>query len=41
MSDLNKQEHDYRIWISELKLKIRSTQIKAEIDVNTTLIEFY
>lgn len=41
MSDLNKQEHDYRIWISELKLKIRSTQIKAAIAVNTTLIEFY
>lgn len=41
MSDLNHLDADYIIWINELKLKIRSTQIKAAIAVNTTLIEFY
>lgn len=41
MSDLNHLDADYKIWISELKIKIRSTQIKAAIAVNTTLIQFY
>jgi predicted nuclease of restriction endonuclease-like (RecB) superfamily len=41
MSDLNHLNSDYKTWISELKLKIRSTQIKASIAVNTTLIQFY
>lgn len=41
MSDLNHFDTDYKIWISELKLKIRSTQIKAVIAVNSVLIEFY
>lgn len=41
MSDLNKLDHDYKTWINELKLKIRSTQIKAAIAVNSALIEFY
>ncbi len=41
MSDLNKLDQDYKIWINELKLKIRSTQIKAAIAVNSALIEFY
>lgn len=41
MSDLNHFDADYKIWISELKLKIRSTQIKASIAVNSVLIEFY
>ncbi len=41
MSDLNKLDHDYKTWIGELKLKIRSTQIKAAIVVNSALIEFY
>lgn len=41
MSDLNHLDADYKIWISELKLKIRSTQIKAAIAVNSVLIQFY
>jgi predicted nuclease of restriction endonuclease-like (RecB) superfamily len=41
MPDLNHLSPDYKTWISELKLKIRSTQIKAAIAVNATLIQFY
>lgn len=41
MSNLKQQDHDYISWIAELKLKIRSTQIKVAIAVNTTLIQFY
>jgi predicted nuclease of restriction endonuclease-like (RecB) superfamily len=41
MSDLNHFNSDYKTWISELKLKIRSTQIKAAVAVNATLIQFY
>jgi predicted nuclease of restriction endonuclease-like (RecB) superfamily len=41
MSDLNHFNSDYKTWISELKLKIRSTQIKAAVAVNSTLIQFY
>jgi predicted nuclease of restriction endonuclease-like (RecB) superfamily len=41
MSDLNHLSPDYKSWIGELKLKIRSTQIKAAIAVNSTLIQFY
>ena len=41
MSELNHLEPDYKSWIGELKLKIRSTQIKAAIAVNSTLIQFY
>jgi predicted nuclease of restriction endonuclease-like (RecB) superfamily len=41
MSDLNHISTDYKTWIGELKLKIRSTQIKAAIAVNSTLIQFY
>ncbi|MDR0305995.1 MAG: PDDEXK nuclease domain-containing protein [Chitinispirillales bacterium] len=33
--------NDYKKWIIEVKQKIRSTQIKAAIAVNSTLIEFY
>jgi predicted nuclease of restriction endonuclease-like (RecB) superfamily len=33
--------HEYKNWIVELKGKIRSTQIKAAMAVNTVLIEFY
>lgn len=40
MTDLNHLDNTYKIWIRELKLKIRSTQIKAAIAVNSTLIEF-
>jgi predicted nuclease of restriction endonuclease-like (RecB) superfamily len=41
MFDLNHFDADYKIWISELKLKIRSTQIKTAIAVNSSLIQFY
>jgi predicted nuclease of restriction endonuclease-like (RecB) superfamily len=34
-------DSDYTNWLSELKTKIRSTQIKAAIAVNSALIEFY
>lgn len=34
-------DNDYKNWISELKLKVRSTQIKAAIAVNKELILFY
>lgn len=33
--------NDYKNWISEIKSKIRSVQIKAATAVNTTLIQFY
>ena len=32
---------DYNNWLTELKSKIRSTQVKAAIAVNSTLISFY
>ena len=32
---------DYRIFLSELKLKVRNTQIKASLAANSILIEFY
>ncbi len=32
---------EYKIWIESLKNKFRSSQIKASIRVNTTLLEFY
>jgi predicted nuclease of restriction endonuclease-like (RecB) superfamily len=34
-------DNDYKNWISELKLKVRSAQIKAAIAVNKELILFY
>ncbi len=34
-------DSEYRNWIQELKSKIRSSQIKAAMAVNTALIEFY
>jgi len=36
-----KKDSDYKQWIVEVKQKIRSTQIKAAIAVNSALIEFY
>lgn len=33
--------NDYKNWLSEIKLKLRSSQIKVSIAVNSTLIEFY
>jgi predicted nuclease of restriction endonuclease-like (RecB) superfamily len=41
MSDLTHFDSEYKIWISDLKLKIRSTQIKAAVSVNAVLIQFY
>ena len=41
MSNLNQFSTDYKVWISELKTKIHSVQIKASIAVNSALIEFY
>ena len=32
---------DYKIWLADLKLRIRSVQIKAALAVNSALIEFY
>ena len=39
MNNISNQE--YRNWIQELKLKVRSAQIKAAIAVNKELILFY
>ena len=36
-----KLDKNYIIWLSEVKSKIRSTQIKAALAVNSTLIDFY
>lgn len=41
MSEVNLFDSEYKNWISELKTKIRSTQIKAAIAVNAALIGFY
>jgi hypothetical protein len=32
---------EYRVWLGELKLKIRSVQLKAAVAVNSALIGFY
>ena len=32
---------EYKNWLESLKNKFRSSQIKASIKVNTTLLEFY
>jgi hypothetical protein len=37
---MEKLNTDYKQWLSELKSKIRSTQIKAAVVVNSTLIQF-
>ena len=36
-----KISNDYKAWFTELKTKVRSSQIKAAITVNSALIEFY
>lgn len=41
MPEVSKHDTEYKIWINELKNKVRSVQIKAAIAVNTVLIEFY
>ena len=37
----NLQNTDYKNWITELKQKVYSTQIKTSIVVNAALIQFY
>ncbi|MDZ7936185.1 MAG: DUF1016 N-terminal domain-containing protein [Emticicia sp.] len=32
---------EYKIWLTEIKSKIRSAQLKAAVSVNSALIEFY
>jgi len=32
---------EYKDWLKELKQKVRQTQIKAAVKVNSTLLEFY
>lgn len=41
MSEINLFSEEYKTWITDLKNKIRSTQIKAATVVNKVLIEFY
>ena len=41
MSEINKHNSEYKIWINELKKQVRSVQIKAAIAVNSELIKFY
>jgi predicted nuclease of restriction endonuclease-like (RecB) superfamily len=36
-----KSNKAYKAWLTEVKTKIRSTQIKASLAINSTLIEFY
>jgi hypothetical protein len=33
-------DNEYKIWIAEVKQKMRSAQVKAAIAVNSALIEF-
>lgn len=40
MSDLIKT-NEYKNWLKELKEKVRQTQIKAAVKVNSALLEFY
>ena len=32
---------DYKIWLNDIKQRIRSSQAKAAVKVNSTLLEFY
>jgi len=36
-----KQSSDYQLWISALKAQFRQTQLKAAVQVNSHLLEFY
>ena len=36
-----RQSSEYKIWIKELKQKLRRSQVKAAIKVNSVLLEFY
>jgi predicted nuclease of restriction endonuclease-like (RecB) superfamily len=35
------KDNDYKSWLSDLKLRIRQSQIKAAVRVNTEMIELY
>ena len=41
MEKVVKFDSEYKEWILEIKNKIRSTQIKTAIAVNSALINFY
>ncbi|MEL5895980.1 DUF1016 N-terminal domain-containing protein [Bacteroides sp. GD17] len=41
MSKLIKTDNDYKAWLTELKHRIRQSQIKAAVKVNTELIRMY
>ena len=41
MSQLKRADTHYKKWLGELKLKIRSVQVKAAVAVNKQLIAFY
>ena len=41
MNKLIKTDEDYKAWIAELKRRIRQSQIKAAVKVNTELIRMY
>jgi predicted nuclease of restriction endonuclease-like (RecB) superfamily len=41
MNSISFQDSEYKKWLTELKSKIRSVQIKAAIAVNSQLITFY
>ena len=41
MSNLIHINKDYSAWIGELKIRIRQSQIKAAVKVNTELLQLY
>ena len=41
LNSMKNSTTDYKNWLTELKGKIRSVQIKAAISVNSSLIQFY
>jgi predicted nuclease of restriction endonuclease-like (RecB) superfamily len=34
-------DREYKIWLKDLKLRVRKAQLKAAVQVNTALLEFY
>ena len=41
MNKINNISIEYKEWLSQIKQKFQSSQIKASIQVNSTLLEFY
>ena len=39
--NMNKPDHEYKSWISELKTRYKQAQIKASVAVNGELLKFY